>query len=441
MEALNVSSDTLLVSPKEDSLFRKISRRLLPLLFLSYIIAYIDRVNLGFAKLQMLDDLSFSAAVYGFGAGIFFIGFILFEIPSNMILYRVGARFWISRIMVTWGVISMATMFVKTPEMFYLSRFLLGAAEAGFTPGVIYYLTQWYPQRRLGRVISTLIAATAVGGILVGPLSGWMLSAFSDFGSLRNWQWLFLLQGAPAVVLGVFVWLYLTNSPKEATWLSDEERAQLRQIVDRDRAPEHQRAKISDALRESRVWLLGLVLIGANLGAYSVVFWTPTIVKAAGFHQYGTIGLISAIPYATAAVGMLVLGQSSDFFRERRWHIAGACLTGATGLLISIVFQSSPWLSIAGISIATGAFVGSTPLIWAFASNFFTDRAAAACLALMNALGALGGFFGPYAMGVAQTLTGNTVISMLAIAACAAVGGLLILALPAPPCLRKDIRS
>ncbi|WP_321896849.1 MFS transporter [Burkholderia cepacia] len=437
MKALNVSSAPLLESVQEDRLLRKVSKRLLPLLFVSYIIAYIDRVNLGFAKLQMLDDLHFSAAVYGLGSGIFFIGFILFEVPSNLIFYRVGARFWISRIMITWGAISIATLFVKTPEMFYVSRFLLGAAEAGFTPGVIYYLTQWYPQRRLGRVISTLIAATAVGGILVGPLSGWMMGAFENVGSLRNWQWLFLLQGAPAIVIGFMVWFFLDNSPKEAAWLDDAERAQLRAIVDADRAPEHQRARISDALRESRVWLLGLVLIAANLGAYSVVFWTPTIVKAAGFHQYGSIGLISAIPYATAAAGMLLLGQSSDFFRERRWHIAGACMTGALGLLISILFHSSPWLSIAGISIATGAFVGSTPIIWAFASNFFTDRAAATCLALMNALGALGGFFGPYAMGLAQNLTGSTVVSMLAIAGWAVAGGFLILALPSPRRLRQ----
>jgi sugar phosphate permease len=265
-----------------------------------------------------------------------------------------------------------------------------------------------------------------------------MMGAFESVGSLRNWQWLFLLQGAPAVLMGFLVWFFLENSPKEARWLDDAERAQLRACVDADRTPEHQRARISDALRESRVWLLGLVLIAANLGAYSVVFWTPTIVKAAGFHQYGTIGLISAIPYATAALGMLLLGQSSDFFRERRWHITGACIAGALGLLTSIAFQSSAWISIAGISIATGAFVGSTPLIWAFASNFFADRAAAACLALMNALGALGGFFGPYLMGLAQSLTGNTVVSMLGIAACAVAGGFLILLLP-PPRLRKGV--
>lgn len=424
----------LVHAQEEDLLFRKVTRRLLPILFLSYIVAYIDRINIGFAKLQMLDDLHFSAAVYGLGSGIFFIGFLLFEIPSNLILYRVGARLWIARIMVTWGVISMLTLFVKTPTMFYVMRFLLGAAEAGFLPGVVYFLTQWYPRRRQGRIIAVLITAAAVGGIVVGPLSGWIMDAFSNVGALRNWQWLFLLQGFPAVLVGVLLWRVLDNTPQEAAWLTNDERMQLLAIVDADRAAPHQRARIADALRESKVWLLGAVLVALNLGIYAVVFWTPTIIKSAGFTHYSAIGLISAIPYAGAGIAMIALGRSSDHFRERRWHIAGACVAGAIGLLISIGFAgtASPWPSIAGVVLSTSAFIGATPLVWALASNFMKDRAAAAGFALMNALAALGGLFGPTLMGLAQDLTGSTEVSMLGIAACAVAGSFLVLVLPSP---------
>ena len=417
---------------RDADLFRKVTWRLMPILFISYIVAYIDRVNIGFAKLQMLDDLHFSAAVYGFGSGVFFVGFLLFEVPSNLILYRVGARVWIARIMVTWGVISMLTLFVRTPAAFYTMRFLLGAAEAGFLPGVVYYLTQWYPKHRHGRVISLLITAAAAGGVVVGPLSGWMMDVFSGVGALRNWQWLFLLQGIPALIVGVAVFFGLADSPRRATWLSEVEQDRLLAIVEADRSGTHQRARIRDAFGESKVWLLGAVLVALNLGIYAVVFWTPTIIKAAGFAHYRTIGLISAIPYLASGVAMLLLGRSSDRFGERRWHIAGACIAGAVGLVISVVFAGRPWFSIAGIVLATAAFIGATPLVWALASNFMKDRAAAAGFALMNALAALGGLFGPYLMGVAQDLTGNTAASMLGVAACAVAGSLIVLLLPAP---------
>lgn len=417
---------------RDADLFRKVTWRLMPILFISYIVAYIDRVNIGFAKLQMLDDLHFSAAVYGFGSGVFFVGFLLFEVPSNLILYRVGARTWIARIMVTWGAISMLTLFVKTPAAFYTMRFLLGAAEAGFLPGVVYYLTQWYPKRRHGRVISLLITAAAAGGVVVGPLSGWMMDVFTNVGSLRNWQWLFLLQGIPALIVGAVVFIGLADSPAKAKWLNASERERLLAIVEADRSGTHQRARIRDAFGESKVWLLGAVLIALNLGIYAVVFWTPTIIKAAGFVHYRTIGLISAIPYLASGVAMLLLGRSSDRFGERRWHIAGACVAGAVGLIFSVTFTGRPLFSIAGIVLATAAFIGATPLVWALASNFMKDRAAAAGFALMNALAALGGLFGPYLMGVAQDLTGNTAVSMLGVAACAVAGSLIVLFLPAP---------
>lgn len=402
----------------------------MPILFVSYVIAYVDRVNIGFAKLQMLNDLGFSAAVYGLGAGIFFIGFMLFEMPSNLILYKVGARLWIARIMVTWGLISVLTMYVKTPTAFYAMRFLLGVAEAGFVPGVVYYLTQWYPQKRQGRIMSTLIAAAAVGGILVGPLSGYIMDRFDNVYSMHNWQWLFLLQGSPAVLLGILVWCYLEDSPKTANWLSDEEKELHFKILQADKSPAHQKSKISEVLREKKLWLISAVLVAINIGIYSVVFWTPTIIKSSGVQSYNAIGWISAIPYTATAIAMLAMGRSSDFFQDRRWHIAIACFAGAAGLVGSVYFASSPVLAIASVALATAAFIASTPLIWALGSTFMSERAAAVGFALMNALAAIGGFSGPYLMGIAQDLTGSTTVSVLGIAGCAVAGSLLVLLFP-----------
>ncbi|WP_059411936.1 MFS transporter [Cupriavidus basilensis] len=413
-------------------LFRKITWRLMPLLFASYVIAYVDRINIGFAKLQMLDDLGFSATVYGLGSGVFFLGFILFEVPSNLLLYRVGARRWIARIMVTWGVISVATLYVTTPAAFYAIRFLLGAAEAGFLPGVVYYLTQWYPQRRHGRAIALLITAAAVGGIVVGPLSGWMMDTFIDVAPLRNWQWLFLLQGAPAVLMGVVVWCLLEEAPRTAKWLTDAERQRLATLIGADRQTSAQRAHLRDAFAQGRVWLLGLVLACLNLGIYAVVFWTPTIIHQTGVTSYRTIGLISALPYLASAIAMPLIGRSSDLLAERRWHIAGASLAGAAGLVLTLSASAHPTWAIAGVTLATAAFIGATPLVWALASVFVRERAAAAGLALINALAALGGVFGPYLMGLGQDLMGNTQMALFGVAMLAVAGGLLVLVLPTP---------
>ncbi|MFJ9993556.1 MFS transporter [Pseudomonas putida] len=425
-------TDSLVLDQEEASdkaLFLRIMLRIMPILFIGYIIAYIDRVNVGFAKLQMLDDLNFSAAVYGFGSGIFFLGFILFEIPSNLILHRVGARVWLARIMLTWGIIAIATLFVQTPLQFYISRFLLGAAEAGFVPGAVYYLSLWFPPNRRGRVFSILITATAVGGIVVGPLCGWIMEHFAQSQTLRNWQWLFLLQGLPALVFAVVFWRLLPEHPDKVDWLSRGERERLAQLNDNRQQQQSGHERIGQVLSQANVWLLAVTLLSVNLGIYSAVFWAPTIIKESGIDDLATIGYVSALPYIAAALFMLVLGRSSDRFQERRWHIASSSVIAAIGLLL-VASEGEPMLRIGGVILATGAFIGTTPLIWATAGNYMSGRGAAVGLAMMNTIAALGGLFGPYLMGLAKDLTGSTNLATNGLAVAALLGSLAILRLP-----------
>lgn len=416
-------------SKAEDLLFGKILWRLMPILFISYIVAYIDRVNVGFAKLQMLQDLNFSAEVYGLGSGIFFVGFLLFEIPSNLLLYRFGARAWLTRIMVTWGILSVMTMFVTTPTQFYIVRFLLGVAEAGFLPGVVYYLAQWFPPQRQGRVMATLVTAAAAGGMIVGPLSGWIMDVFSESQHLHNWQWLFLLQGLPAVFVAALLWATLPNRPEDAKWLSQEEKTLLHTLNQDAQRELPRKDKIAEVLGKPNVWWLACVLLSLNLGIYAVIFWTPTIIQEAGIKNLTHIGYIAALPYAASALAMLILGRSSDYFGERRWHLAIACAGGAIGLLMTAL-APDPTVRIIGVIIATAMFIGGTPLVWALGGNFMSGRAAATGYALINAVAALGGLFGPYAMGLAQEMSGNTSTAVLTIAGLAVLGGLCVFALP-----------
>jgi sugar phosphate permease len=410
----------------QEFLYRRITWRLLPMILACYIVSYIDRVNISFARLQMLDDLGFSETAYGLGAGIFFIGFMIFEVPSNLLLYRLGPRLWIGRIMVTWGLLCVGMLFVKSPVAFCIMRLLLGAAEAGFLPGIVYYLGQWYPRERQGRIMALLLTGAVAGGVLGGPLSGSIMGLFAGGSGLHNWQWLFLLTGIPAVLLGVAFWFSMPNTPAELSSLSRDEVAVLGDNVARDRASAGIRSsRLADGFRERNIWLLGLIALTANLGIYGVVFWTPSIVKAAGFGSYTVIGLISALPYLAAGLLMLVLGYSSDRLKERRWHIASACVLGVAGQLISVHFKLMPILT-----VATAGYIGCTPLIWASAANFIKDEAAAVGFALINSLAAVGAFFGPYLMGIAKDATGNTDVAVYVMSAFALLGGLIALALP-----------
>lgn len=384
--------------PDDDAVYAKVTRRLLPFLFLCYIVAFLDRVNVGFAKLQMQSDLRLSDTVYGAGAGIFFIGYFFFEVPSNLLMRKVGARFWIARIMITWGLISAATLFTKGALSFYGLRFLLGVAEAGFFPGVILYLTDWYPATRRARVVAWFMMAIAVTGVIGGPLSGWILQACSKAGGLAGWQWLFLLEGIPSVVIGVAVLFYLDNGLREAKWLSEvERRLLLANLVREERTKRH--LSIGQTLRNPWVLLFSAIYFCISMGIYGIGFWLPQIIKNTGVKDPFGIGLLTAIPYGCAAVIMVLVGRSSDRRRERRWHFTVVAAVGGLGLIISTWFPSNVPLALAALSLATAGILSTFPLAWTMPTALLTGSAAAAGIAMVNSIGGLAGFVSPYLVG------------------------------------------
>ena len=410
----------------------KARRRLLPFLFLLYVVSYLDRINVGFAALQMNAALHFSSVTYSLGAGIFFLSYTLLEVPSNVVLARVGARLWIARIMITWGVISASMMFVHSAAAFYVLRFLLGAAEAGFFPGIIYCLTRWFPQRERARAIAGFMTAVVVAGIVGGPVSGVLLSIDGAAG-LAGWQWLFLVEGVPAVVLGVLVLRVLPEQPSDARWLTPDERQALTARLAEEAAELSGRSAvhtIHDAVTSGRVWLLAAVYFTIPVALYAMGFWMPQILRNASGESDVAVGLLSAIPYAVAAVGMVIIGWNSDRTGERRWHIALTAITGgvsfaATGLVHGLV-PSLVTLSLAMLGLASmlGPF-------WAFATSFLTGIGAAAGIALVNSVGNVGGFVGPNIIGVAQQTTRGIGGGLVLIGAILAAGGLLVLMLDA----------
>jgi MFS family permease len=378
----------------EAKTYRKVDIRLLPFLFLCYILAYLDRVNVGFAKLQMLKDLSLSDAAFATGAGIFFIGYFFFEVPSNVLLKKFGARLWIARIMVSWGVISACMIFVKGAWSFYAMRFLLGLAEAGFFPGVIFYLTLWYPSKHRSMRTAWFVAAIAVSGVIGNPVSGWIMDRLSGAMNLEGWQWLFLSEGIPSVLVGFWVIFYLNSSIEEAKWLTAEEKALLANnlIAEDQHKTEH---KLIDAFASGKVWLLCAIYFTLMIGLYGIAFWLPTIVKAFGIKGYLGVGLITAIPYGVAVVGMILLSHHSDKTGERRLHYVANVTAGAIGLILSGVYASNPVLAITFLSFGTLGVIGSMPLFWPLPSAFLAGTAAAAGIGIVNSVGNLGGYFGP----------------------------------------------
>ena len=385
----------------------KITRRLVPFLMLLYVVAWFDRINVGFAALQMNRDLGFSPAVFGFGAGVFFIGYALFEVPSNLLLARVGARRWIARIMVTWGLISVAMMFVRDTTSFYVLRFVLGVAEAGFLPGVIYYLGHWYPRAERAHAISWFMIGIPLSTVLGAPLAGLLLQ-MNGLAGLKGWQWLYLLEGLPAVLLGIVVWLRLPELPRDARWLTEEEKSALASRIQAEQASTQERHGfgVRATLLHPTVWLLGIVLFCCQCGSYGLNLWIPQIVKGLSGSSDVFVGLISALPYAAAANGMIVIGRSSDRSGERFWHVAVPSLVGAAGFAAS-AWLSSPWLGMLALSIAAVGDLGSRGPFWALPPRFLSGGSLAAGIALINTLGSLGGFVGPYAVGLVKDITGG----------------------------------
>jgi ACS family tartrate transporter-like MFS transporter len=406
----------------------KARRRLLPFLFLLYVVSYLDRINVGFAALQMNAALHFSSVTYSLGAGIFFLSYTLLEIPSNVVLARVGARLWIARIMITWGLISASMMFVRSTGAFYTLRFLLGAAEAGFFPGIIYCLTRWFPRRERARAIAGFMTAVVVAGIIGGPISGVLLSMNGAAG-LAGWQWLFLVEGLPAIVLGVLVLGVLPEQPSDARWLTPEEQQALSARLAEEAAElsaEPSVQTIHGALTSGRVWLLAAVYFTIPVALYAMGFWMPQLVRDASKGSDRTVGMLTAIPYAVAAVGMVIIGWNSDRTGERRWHIALTAIASglsfaATGLVHGLV-PSLATLSLAMLGLA--AMLGP---FWAFATSSLTGIGAAAGIALVNSVGNIGGFVGPNIIGYVQQTTSSFSAGLVIIGGVLACGGLLVL--------------
>ncbi len=406
----------------------RVSRRLIPFLFLLYFLAFLDRVNVGFAALEMNRDLGFGPAVYGWGAGVFFLAYGLFEVPSNLILYRTGARIWIARIMVTWGIAACAMMLVRTPISFYWLRFLLGVAEAGFFPGIIFYLTHWYPARERARAYSWFLAAIPLSGIIGGPVSGALLGLDGWLG-LRGWQWLFLMEGLPSVIVGLLVLRLLPDRPREARWLAPAEKAWLERTLEAERgAVAEHGASLRRALANPRVWSLGVVYFLVISGLYAFSLWLPQLLKASGGLPNFAVGVISAVPYLVAAAGMVLVGASSDRSGERYLHLAGPVLIGAAGFVV-VAFVQAPVPLVLGLSVVAFGVLACLGPFWALPTAFLKDEAGAGGVALINSMGAFGGFVGPNLLGVVKDRTGSFAPALLLLTAMLAAAAVIALRL------------
>jgi len=406
-----------LIAPAVDlrATLRKVSRRLIPFLFLLYVAAYLDRINVGFAQLQMKNALGFSDSVYGLGAGIFFIGYFLFEVPSNLILARVGARVWIARIMITWGLISSAMALVHSPASFYVLRFLLGAAEAGFFPGIIYYLGSWFPAAERAAAVSRFMTATAIAGVIGGPMSA-ALFGLDGFAGVAGWQWIFIAEGIPSVVLGVTVLFYLTERPDEARWLTAEERLALGARIRAEAETIAARGEtLRSALLHPIVWCLAALYFSLIIGFYSISFWTPQIIASFSALDRVEVALVSAIPFVAAAIAMVIVGAHSDRTGDRYVHIAVSASVGAVGLAASALGQS-PVIGVLALSIAAVGIWSAVPVFWSLPTMFLSGTAAAGAIALINSFGNLGGFVGPFVIGRVHDLTGSYAASLMMVA-------------------------
>ena len=410
----------------ERNAYRKASLRILPLIALGYGAAYIDRVNISFAALQMNRDLSFSATVYGFGAGLFFLSYAACEIPSNLALYRFGARRWLARIMVSWGLVAMAMLFVRTPTQFYIGRFALGMAEAGFFPGVIFYVSQWFPVELRARSVARFYVAWPLSVVVMGVLAGALMDLDGHWG-LKGWQWLFAVEGFPAVILGVAFFFVLPDGPATARWLTGPERSAV--LARRERTSPHspqQHDSIAPALRDPRVWLLGIFNFCMLGSSYAYGFSAPTIVQTlSGFSITGT-GFVIAAMYLLAAAAMFGNGILSDRARDTFWYVIPGCLMMSGGFL-AVALSSNPSIALTGLLVLIVGHMSMQGPFWSIATRFLKGRAAAAGIALMNTIGILGGFVGPYWMGIAKDLTGNYRRGLLTMAVPMLIGAAIML--------------
>jgi ACS family tartrate transporter-like MFS transporter len=415
------------VDNRDRMIAAKVAWRLAPLLIACYFVAFLDRVNVGFAALAMNQDLGFSGAVFGFSAGVFFFGYFFFEVPSNLVLEKVGARVWIARIMFTWGLVSAATALVWNESSFYAARFLLGAAEAGFFPGVVLYLTYWFPAQHRAKMVGLFMAAVPVSGVIGAPLSGWLLGLDGTLG-LHGWQWLFILEGLPSMLLSVLVWRTLTDQPRDASWLTASERIWLEGKLAFERAyvESVRKYRLSEALTDVRVRRLSLLYFGLVTGLYGVTFWLPQIVKGFGGVSNLEVGFIVAVPNFAAAIIMVAWTRHSDRTRERPWHVALPAFVGCLGLVAGATV-SNPILSTLALGVALIGIYAAIATSWTLPTAFLSGTAAAGGLALINSIGNLGGFVGPYFMGWIRTSTGSYAPALMTIGIGVGLAGLFAL--------------
>jgi ACS family tartrate transporter-like MFS transporter len=412
---------------EQDDVFAKAARRLIPFMMALYTVSFLDRVNVGFAALTMNKDLGFTPEIYGWGAGVFFFGYFLFEVPSNVILTRVGARRWIFRIMATWGVISAANAFVQGPTSFYVLRFLLGLAEAGFAPGMIFYLSLWFPARLRARYAAAYFLAIPLTNVIGAPISSVILNVDGVFG-LHGWQWLFILEAIPALILGAAVFVFLPDGPAKASWLSPHERELIAgELATESSSSDERIADVWGALADSRVILLCAVYFGIVVGLYGIGYWLPQIVQGMGFSNF-EIGLLVALPYAAAGAAQFAWGRHSDRAGERIWHVALPSLLSAFAFALSAALQSQTLVLIA-IAVAAIGICSTLAPFWAMPPQFLSGKGAAAGIAIINAVGNLGGFIGPFAVGWAKQATGDYAGGMGILAASLLAASALVLAM------------
>lgn len=381
-----------------DATYKKVALRFIPFFMICYVVAYLDRINIGIAKLNMLSDLQFSEEIYGLGAGLFFIGYFLFEVPSNIIMHKIGPKVWIARIMVTWGIISALMIFVTQPWQFYVLHFFLGIAEAGFYPGVILFLTYWFPNRRRGKVTALFQAGIPVAGIIGSPLSGWLMTTFDQVNGHHGWQWMFVLEAIPTIPLAIIALCLLNNNVQDAKWLSTAQRELiLKEIQQDNHNKEH--LPFLKILADKRVWKIICMTFPAMAGLYTLGFYLPTLIRDAGAEGSLMIGLLCAIPYTVAIVSMILVGRSSDLRVERRWHLAIVLLMGAIGLLLSVWFGKNLTMVVIALSIAAAGIISFSPIMWTIPTAFLGGITAAAAIGVINSLANLGGFVSPYLIG------------------------------------------
>lgn len=427
-------SSTAAMAPADNAVtksatYRKVAWRIMPLIFLCYIANYIDRTNIGIAQLQLRTDLGFSEQVYGIGVGLFFIGFILFEIPSNILLDRIGARRTLLRIMVSWGVVSTATMFVRTPWEFYGARILLGMAEAGFFPGILLYLTYWFPSARRTTMTALFFLGLPASGIIGSPLSGWIMHAFPGVWGLRGWQWLFLLEGLPSIALGVAAFALLSDRPSDARWLTAEEKTIIAEDLAREQSlkarPSH--GAVMQALRDPRVYVLGLVGCGTYTLANAVSFWSPLIINASGVKDVLNVGLLAGIAPLVGVVVTLLVGAHSDRTLERRWHAACSEFVAAAALVGLSFTTNQPWLVVGLITVMTAAHYSGLTVFWSVPSVYLSDRTKASGIAMVTAIGSMAAALTPAMLGYIRVHTGSLSLGLQISAGIITLGGIILL--------------